>query len=82
MKDDLDGLGTSVASKLPPIGRNACFAILAGFFVMGLLLVFAVCYSAKGAQGEISNPEAAARIISSPSYVFVSNNSLSCPSLK
>ncbi len=87
MRDELDDLGTSVTNKLPPIGRNACIAVLAGVLVAAFLLGFAVSYGAQsggggGGAGGGSRPEASARVLAAPNYVFVSNNSLSCPPLK
>ena len=51
MKDDLDDLGTSVASKVPPIGRAGCVAILAAVFVVVLVVGFGIGFSAAGGKG-------------------------------
>ena len=51
MKDDLDDLGTSVASKVPPIGRAGCIAILAAIFVVVLVVGFGIGFSAAGGKG-------------------------------
>ena len=51
MKDDLDDLGTSVASKVPPIGRAGCIAILAAVFVVVLVVGFGIGFSAAGGGG-------------------------------
>ena len=51
MKDDLDDLGTSEASKVPPIGRAGCIAILAAVFVVVLVVGFGIGFSAAGGGG-------------------------------
>ena len=96
MKDDLDDLGTSVTQKLPPIGKAGCLAILATAFIVVLVIGVGIGFSASrsgstggvddslASQGRRRSPWSAASTSNSnsPNYIFVSNNSKSCPELK
>ncbi len=84
-----------VTAKLPPIGRNGCLAMLSGVVFFAFLLGFAICYGVTGGgggggggeDGVDGGPSASARTqknlaSSSPNYIFVANNSVSCPPLR
>lgn len=81
MRDELDDLGTHVSSKLPPIGRNACLAIILTVVLVVSAIAFGIGYAAKG-NGNGSSPVAASYSSNSnPYYIYISNNSRSCPKL-
>lgn len=90
MKDEVDNIGTSVTNKLPPIGKNTCITIVFATLLLLFVLGFAIGYSCSGHGHTTDFKEAkSARFISdhgggvsSPNYVFVSNNSQSCPPLR
>ena len=89
-----DFLLKKVTAKLPPIGRNGCLAMLSGVVFFAFLLGFAICYGVTGGggggggeDGVDGGPSASARTqknlaSSSPNYIFVANNSVSCPPLR
>ena len=85
MKDDLDDLGTHVSNKLPPIGRAGCLAIalisIVVVLVIGIGIGVAVNRTGAG-QTRSSSAGAGGLKQSRPTFVFVSNNSYSCPELK
>ena len=93
MKDELDDLGTHVSNKLPPIGRTGCIVMTVLFVAIILVIGFAIGYSSRGvgySGGGVtdgSGPNASAfrqggaNSGAAPNYVFVSNNTMSCPPL-
>lgn len=87
MKDDLDDLGTHVTQKLPPIGRAGCAVIVAISVAVILMIGFAVGYASSSASssdaGTYRDGRASAFSASAtPNYIFISNNSHSCPPLE
>jgi len=79
MKDEIDGLGTTISSRVPVISKAGCMTIV-GISVFLLIVVgFAIGYGSRPAN---PNPDSAtsARLIQ-PNYIFVSNSSGSCPAL-
>jgi hypothetical protein len=94
MKDDLDDLGTSVTSKLPPIGRAGCFAILGACGVVVLIIGFGIGFSVGGSgpggnslNGRprplaLNSGGGGGRGDNSPYYIYLANNSKSCPPLQ
>lgn len=88
MKDELDDLGTHVTQKLPPIGRAGCVTMSVIIVLCILLIGIGIGYaSAGGGGGGTGDGPYASPFISSdkeaasPYYVFVANNSMSCPAL-
>lgn len=86
MKDELNDVENQVLMKFPRLGRTGCLAILATVVFVIFVLGLGIGYGVKGSQGKgtsSGNPFQGASSIeqASPSYVFLSNNSGSCPPL-
>jgi hypothetical protein len=88
MRDELDGLGTQVSSKLPPISKRACAAIFASVVALIVLFGLAICFGARGGGAgvndlnELPSAQAHAGNPGTPRFIWISNNSQSCPPLK
>jgi len=80
MRDEVDNLESQVVTKFPRLGRTGCLAIFATvvfvIFVLGLAIGYGIHSDRKSRPGGGSSISQAA-----PSYVFISNNSQSCPPL-
>ena len=87
MRDDLDDLGTQVTNKLPAVGKTGCIALVGVAVLVLFAIGFAIGYSSNNnSTGDITSsaqsfPKSQGLIQSAPHYVFVSNNSYSCPEL-
>jgi len=76
MRDELD----SIEYKLPVIGKAGCLTLAVVSFFVLFIIGFAIGYGvSNNGVSDLSSSEANAQ--SSPNYIFVSNNSQSCPPL-
>ena len=80
MKDELDGLGTTISSRVPVVGKTGCFMLTAVGILVFFIVAFAIGYSShKASQNGKTAPLISTQ--TGPNYVFVSNTSGSCPAL-
>lgn len=77
MKDELDDLGAQVRSRVPVVGKTGCTTIVLITIFLLFLIGFAIGYGTHRTTS--SNADS---LRQQPNYVFVSNTSGSCPSLK
>ena len=77
MRDELDNLETQVANKFPVMGRTGCLVMVSIAVFVLFIIGFAIGYGVHR-QGKDGTTAAA---LASPNYVFISNNSQSCPPL-
>ena len=76
MKDEIDGWGNTITSRVPVISKSGCLLIVAISVFLLVILGFAIGYGSRPSQ-----PASASALIQKPNYVFVSNTSGSCPPL-
>jgi len=84
MRDEIDNLETQVAAKFPVLGRSGCLAVVAIAVFVLFILGFAIGYGVhkqSASNDAKSGATVNAALAASPNYVFVSNNSQSCPPL-
>lgn len=75
MKDEIDGWGNTITSRVPVISKSGCLTIVAITVFLLVIIGFAIGYGSRPSQ-----PASASALIQ-PSYIFVSNTSGSCPAL-
>ena len=80
-KDEIDGLGNHITSRVPVLGRSGCLTISAiGLFVL-FIIGFAIGYGSHRVNSNSDGIRASPLQLQQPNYVFVSNTSGSCPAL-
>jgi len=83
MKDEIDGLGNHISSRVPVIGKSGCFTMVAiGVFVL-FIIGFAIGYGSHRSNTDSNNDGiiASALQLQQPNYIFLNNNTGSCPAL-
>lgn len=75
MRDEVDNLESQVVTKFPRLGKTGCLAIFATIVFIIFVLGLAIGYGVHGDRKTSQPPQAG------PHYVFISNNSQSCPPL-
>ena len=80
MKDELDGFGSQVSTKLPVVNRGSC--VVLSLIVVLVIVIFGLAIG-LGVQKRVGGgPSSSGLTDSIPSaFIFVSNNSGSCPPL-
>lgn len=80
MKDELDGFSTQVSTKLPVVGKSSCLTLTA---IVVLVVVIVGLAIGLGVQRRNGTDATSASLIDAvpPAYIYVSNNSGSCPPL-
>lgn len=78
MKDEIDGWGNTLSSRVPVVGKTGCFTIVAIVVFLIFIIAFAIGY---GSHRVAHGSETSALTQQGPNYVFVSNTSGSCPPL-
>lgn len=81
MKDEIDGLGSHISSRVPVLGKTGCLTIVAiGVFVL-FIIGFAIGYGSHRVNSNTDGIRAEQLQQQQPNYVFVSNTTGSCPAL-
>ena len=76
MKDEIDGWGNHISSRVPVVSKTACLSLTA----VGVFLLFIIGFAIGYGSHRVSRANSQA-LTAGPNYVFVSNTSGSCQPL-
>ena len=74
MKEEIDGWGNTIASRVPVVSKTGCFTMVAIAAFLLIILGFAIGYGSSSG-GSQAGSQAAPLTQQQPNYIYVSNTS-------